>query len=466
MAAWTDGYFTGIPYTSRFYPELAPGYLAFSCLRQGWRPPALGAGSAYLELGCGQGFGLNLLAAANPHMSFRGVDFHAGQIANARALAAAAGLANVSFDDLSFEQVLALPPEDLPRFDIVALHGVWSWVSPENRAILVRLLDRVVTRGGMVFVSYNCLPTWAPLVPLQRFVRDYVGQAAGDPEVEVVNALRAALELCDGKAAYFEALPFLRRRIEQDLAQPAAYLAHEYLNAQSQPFFHADVAAALAPAGLTFAASANLAEDNVRLSAPPALRPTVETATDPIWRETLLDYAGNRAFRRDVFLRAGERLADSDRDALLGEMRFALLARPEGLSFEYPLPIGRMKGEEAVYRPLAEALGEGPKSYAELTALPAFAGREARLFQALSMMVGARQAHPLPVEGRAEAATTFNRMILGGLPSGEVPNYLAAGLIGAGVRVTPADLAMLARREPALEGSSEKLSLFQRLGAF
>src|SRR6478752_4438102 len=99
MAAWSEGYVTDIPYTSQYYPELAPGFLAFNCLRQSVRPPSLGPGSNYLELGCGQGFGLNLLAAANPAMQFLGIDFHPCQIANAQQLARAAGLANVTFED-------------------------------------------------------------------------------------------------------------------------------------------------------------------------------------------------------------------------------------------------------------------------------------------------------------------------------------------------------------------------------
>jgi len=148
MAAWSDGYFTDVSYTSNFYPELAPGFMAFACLRQGVRAPALGPGATYLELGCGQGFGLNLLAAANPGMTFCGVDFHPGQIDNAARLARAAGLSNIAFEDRSFEQLLALPPDRLPKADIVALHGVYSWVSPENRAavhVRARQLIRAMT---------------------------------------------------------------------------------------------------------------------------------------------------------------------------------------------------------------------------------------------------------------------------------------------------------------------------------
>src|SRR5262249_33239779 len=154
----------------KVYAELAPGFLAFACARQGVRPPRLGAGTRYLELGCGQGYGLALLAAANPAMDFIGVDFNPAHIAGARRLAEAAGLTNVAFEDFGSGQVLDLPAERLGRFDIVVLHGVYSWVSAENRAAIVEILDRAVTPGGLVYVSYNALPGWSANAPLQRFI--------------------------------------------------------------------------------------------------------------------------------------------------------------------------------------------------------------------------------------------------------------------------------------------------------
>src|SRR3954451_2489708 len=124
MAAWSDGYFTGVQYVRHYHGHMAPGLMALACLRQGVRPPDLGPGSTYLELGCGQGYGLNLIAAANPAMRFFGIDFNPGQIANAQRLAAAARLDNVQFQDLSFEQLLALPEGRIAPCDIIALHGV------------------------------------------------------------------------------------------------------------------------------------------------------------------------------------------------------------------------------------------------------------------------------------------------------------------------------------------------------
>jgi len=435
MAAWSDGYFTDVQYTANYYPELAPGFLAFACLRELVRPPVLGPGSSYLELGCGQGFGLNLLAAANPGMAFRGVDFHPGQIANASRLARAAGLSNVTFEDLSFEQMLALPEGRLPKFDIVSLHGIYSWVGPENRAVIVRILDRVVKPGGLVYVSYNCLPGWAPLAPLQRFVRDHVARTAGDPQARVMDALRAAMQLLEGGALYFERVPSLKQRITEALQQKPAYLVHEYLNADSHPFFHADVAQDLDRARLSFAASANFAEDLVHLAAPAALRPMIEAAQDRTWKEALLDYAANRPFRRDIFVRGRNILTRRERDALLEETRFTLLKPSDEVTFEFQVPVGQLKGDPGVYGPIVAALAEGPRSYGELSRLPQLSGaRDGVLLQAINLLVGSRQIHPAD-DAEAEAALAFNRAVLARTDFDEFPVHLACPKAGTGVRL-------------------------------
>lgn len=461
MAAWSDGYFTEVQYTGRFYAEMAPGFMSFACLRQGVRPPSLGPGATYLELGCGQGFGLNLLAAANPGMSFWGMDFHPGQIANAQRQARAAGLSNIVFEDASFEQMLSFPEGRLPKFDVIALHGVLSWVSPENRAFIVRILERMLKPGGMVYASYNCLPGWAPLVPLQRFIADYVAQTSGDAEVRVVEALRAAQQMVGSAIGHGDSAPMLRQRIEDALKQSPSYLIHEYLNANSHPFFHADVARELDGARLSFAASANIADDLVHLAAPAALQAQIQAAQDRTWRETLLDYASSKPFRRDIFVRGRNRLNGPEREALLDETRFTLLVQPEAASFEFPIPIGKITGAPAVYQPIIEALAEGPRSYGDLRRLPAFVAAPGEvLLQAVTLLVGGRQIHPLATDGDdGQAARAFNHTLLDRIAFDETPAHLACPAAGGGVQVDFADLVAaeaLARGETDPKAAADR----------
>jgi SAM-dependent methyltransferase len=441
MDSWSDGYFTDVAYTRHFFFQMAPGFMAFSCLRQGIRPPRLGPGSVYLELGCGHGFGLALMAAANPEMSFIGVDFHPGQIANGQRIAQNTGLDNLVLEDLSFEQVLALPDGRIPKCDVIALHGVYSWISPENRAAIVRILDRLLKPGGMVYVSYNCLPGWAGLAPLQRFMREYVARAPGPAEVEVLNSLHAASAMADGKAQYFQGL---KDEIDRALQQPPAYLIHEYLNEHFHPQFHADVAREMGGAKLTFAASASAAEDILHLAAPASLQAQIRDAQDGTWRQTLLDYSAGRRFRRDIFVRGRNAVGPAEREALLGQLRFALLKPATDIGLEFAIPIGKMQGDPDLYRPVIDALADQPRSFRELARLTGVP--DPKLLQALSLLVSDGHAHPLP-EGddahRNEAAARFNRALASGLVIEDGPYYVAAGQAGTAIRASLPELLAL-----------------------
>ena len=165
MANWSAGYVVDVEYTHGFYQELTPSLLGFLALLQGVQSPDPGASSlTYCELGCGQGFSTNLLAAANPQIQFHATDFNPGHIVGAQNLARAAAVKNVHFYDDSFAEFLSR--DDLPDFDFITLHGIYSWVSPENRQTIVEFIRRKLKPGGLVYISYNTMPGWASMMPL------------------------------------------------------------------------------------------------------------------------------------------------------------------------------------------------------------------------------------------------------------------------------------------------------------
>src|SRR5262249_8493325 len=164
-ADWTAGYVTEVGYTFGYYRELSPGVLRLASLVSGIAPPG-GQQLQYLALGFGQALPINVHAGANAG-TFWGTDFNPGQVAHARALAGASGAGAVLLDE-SFEDLAART--DLPEFDIIALHGVWTWISDENRRCIVDLMRRKLRAGGLVYISYNCFPGWAPAEPLRHLM--------------------------------------------------------------------------------------------------------------------------------------------------------------------------------------------------------------------------------------------------------------------------------------------------------
>src|SRR5262249_45085208 len=116
-----------IPYPSGFYSYQTPVLLDYVAAINGVEPAASeGRPFTYLDLGCGDGFTIILLAAAYPKCRFIGVDLNPEHIRIGTALAAAGGLANVRLIEGGFEDWRGL---DLPECDYVAMHGVYAWIS-------------------------------------------------------------------------------------------------------------------------------------------------------------------------------------------------------------------------------------------------------------------------------------------------------------------------------------------------
>lgn len=134
---WTAGYVTELAYTFGYYRELSPTLLRLACLSRGIAPPST-KDVRYLELGYGQGLSINVHAAAIDG-EFWGTDFNPAQVAHARALADASGSGAKLFEDFFAEFA---ERTDLPEFDIIGLHGIWTWISDENSRVIVELIKK------------------------------------------------------------------------------------------------------------------------------------------------------------------------------------------------------------------------------------------------------------------------------------------------------------------------------------
>ncbi len=170
MAGWDDGYVTDVVYTTNFYREITPAWLATAALLLGQRPPDLTRPFRYADLGCGHGFTALVVAATCPEAEVWAFDFNPAHIEWARLLASQAGLANVRFVEASFADLAALPESALPAFDFMVSHGVLSWISPENRKLLLEVYRQRLRAGGLAYVSYNVTTGWAGMVPLRRLM--------------------------------------------------------------------------------------------------------------------------------------------------------------------------------------------------------------------------------------------------------------------------------------------------------
>jgi SAM-dependent methyltransferase len=474
MAQWDDGYVTDVAYTSNFYREITPSWIALTSLLLGHRPPDLAAPFTYADLGCGNGFTSLIIAAACPHAEVWGFDFNPAHVEFANGLAARAGLTNVRFVESSFAALEAAPDSELPDFDIMVSHGVLSWISPANRKHLIGAVAKRLKPGGLVYLSYNVTTGWTGMVPVRMLMRMLTTASPERTDLAVPGVLDFVDRLKQAGASFFTANPALENRLTDIRKQDARYIAHEYLNQDWHPLMFTEVAGEMLEAKCRYIGSATLAENIDTVSVPPNVVPILAETRDPYLRETLRDLGCAQTFRRDLYRKGIAPMPAAEQQMLLDNLTLAGMgmAVPEG-GITFATPIGNVTGRPEVYEPLLSILEAGTLSVPQARVVPAFAGRAlVELIQAFTLLVAGGYAHPmLPGGGAAarhEAARRLNLAIAqANANAADLPRLAAPAIgsaIGADILETllvgelldgkPADVGALAAQLVGLLGRS------------
>jgi len=360
---WKDGYITEVEYVHGVYRELGPSVLNFILLLQSREPIALEQGFTYCDLGCGQGESVNLFAACHPEGQFHAIDFNYAHIAGARNLARQATISNATFWEASFADLGDL---DLPQFDFITLHGIYSWVGPENRQRIVDFLRNQLKPGGVVYISYNSLPGWSTHAPLRHLLSSYADTQSGSLEERVDRAISFVEGLKSAGASFFEANPSSKDFFEYICTLPRNYVVHEFFNRDWTLFYHAEVVRNLAAAKLSFVGSANFAEnqDMLRFSAP--LQQVLDGVADRVMRETVKDFSVGPLLRRDIFTRGRQKISSQAQLEFVDKTIFALVVPQARIERKVRFPIGEVILERELYDPILFALEEKPQTLAQL----------------------------------------------------------------------------------------------------
>ena len=443
---WTAGYVADIDYNSQYYSELNPVRLSLALLNAGYALPKI---KTACELGFGQGVSVNVHAAAEGGVQWYGNDFLPSQAAFAQGLAAEAG-SNAQLTDESFAQFFAR--DDLPDFDFVALHGIWSWISDENRALIVDFLRRKLRVGGVVYVSYNTLPGWAAAMPMRELFVQHARHMS-PPALDSVSKVEAALEhvakLFATKPGYLALNPQIETRFEALKGMDRRYLAHEYFNQDWRPMYFTEIAEAMSAAKLNFACSANYSDllDEVWMT--PEQAAIMEAAPNEVLTQTTRDYLVNQQFRRDIWIKGGERLPPAKGLELLGAQRVILVVPKSDVTLTATLGGREITLQEEVYKPLLAILGDNkPHAIADLNAALAAAGiQPLQVLQAVMVLISLNKLAPAQDEAAVAAsdasATRLNAAVVERARYSEAVTCLASPITGGGMTADRIALLML-----------------------
>jgi SAM-dependent methyltransferase len=457
MTDWGSGYVTDTAYVHDFCRVQVPSMLALAALTGG---AAASGGSGdplvYCDLGCGQGYTANLVAAANPAARVFGFDFNPSHIANARTLAGAGGLPNVEFREASFEELSRDPT--LPEFDVMCMHGVYGWISADNRRVLVSLIRTKLRPGGLLYISYDCMPGWAGIAPLRQIWAQYFAPRSGMPSPAALGeALAYSDALLKVGARFHRMFPFVQAQIERLKQTPRDYLAHELLPRDWQALSFGDVARQLADAKLVYVASAHLTDGVDRVNLTELQQQFVATISDPVLAEVTRDMIIARQFRRDVFVKGRMPLDEMQARTRWLNTRFALTSPGNIIDMTIDTALGKLQLRPDIYTPLLKVLSEGSVTLRNLIdRLPEPRPNWISLTDAIKVMVGRGDLQPcLPEDGdtkRAGSTRAFNSAVMARANRSAELGYLASPVTGGGVRVDRVtQMLLLARRDGSVD---------------
>jgi SAM-dependent methyltransferase len=457
--SWTDGYISEIDYTAGYFSELSPLQTRWALTCRGIKTRDL-TRPKYLELGFGQGVSFAVHSAVGAG-EYWGNDFNPAQAASTLDMIAASG-ANAHVLDASFAELAKR--DDLPEFDMIALHGIWSWISEENRGVIVDIIRRKLAPGGVVYISYNVTPGWSPMVPVRHMLQLHAART-GSEGAGVSARLEAALgfveKLGDSGALYFKAHPQVLNRLKRFRAKPGKYAVHELMNEHWYPMPFSAIAEELEDAKLSHGANATLLEqiDGLNLSADG--QALVSSITDVWLRETVRDFLANTQFRRDYFVRGPRKMPSLAQGEALRQFRVVLAEDPSTITLEVAGSRGTAKLQESVYAPLIEALasdGSRAKSLAELdAATPKLSFGQ--LVQAVTVLLGKGSACLVQSDAEIEQARprsrALNRHFMQISRSNSERNHLASPVSGAGVVASRVDQFFLSAHSEGKTRPSE-----------
>ncbi len=438
MSDWTSGYVAEIGYTFGYYNELNPLRIKLAFLNHGLMFPEVGAAC---ELGFGQGLSVGLHAAASV-VQWHGTDFNPSQAGFAQDLVEASGAGARLFDE-AFDEFARRT--DLPQFDYIGVHGIWSWISDENRQIIVEFIRKRLKVGGVLYISYNTLPGWASFAPMRHLLVQHsrvMGVEGGGIVNRIDGALEFAEKLLATKPGYSRANVQIDERVARLKSLPKQYLAHEYFNRDWMPMHFSAMAEWLAPAKVQFACTAHFLDHVDILNFSVEQKAFLNTISDPYLRETTRDFLVNQQFRRDYWVKGLRRLNPVDQTEALRQVRVVLVANRHDIELKVTGHNGEAALQEQIYAPILDLLADHkPRTLGQIEqALNGKGVNFSQMQQAITILSGI--GHVVAAQDDAvaqklrKATDKVNIYLINNSRGNNEIAYLASPVLGGGIMVT------------------------------
>lgn len=318
----TDGYNIDINYSYGYYRELSPLKFRLNCLIRGIKPPEI---STACELGYGNGLSLNIHSAAS-NVEWYGTDFNPSQANFATDLANLSGNGAKIYADSFLD---FLHRKDLPDFDFIGFHGIYSWVDEKNRGYLRDFISKKLKVGGVVYASYNILPGFIDLLPFRNVIKnyaDFMQPQSKDSIGKLSGALDFFEKLSQVDAAFISTNLKLKSEVDRMKNLDKPYLVHEFMNKSWEIMDFLQIHKELSESKINFVFPADFKsmwEHIVHTDGQKAMLDSIENV---YFREYVRDLMNNTRFRKDYYIKGAQALSVAEQKNLIEQMRLILIA--------------------------------------------------------------------------------------------------------------------------------------------
>lgn len=454
MPHWTSGYVTDIGYTYTYSAELNPLRTRLAFLNVGIKPPEI----AYAcELGFGQGISLNIHAAASS-VGWWGTDFNPKQAIYAKELSEHTK-SGATVSDESFAEFATR--SDLPKFDFIGMHGVWSWISDENRRIIVEFIRKHLNLGGVLYVGYNTLPGWSSFAPMRNLLHKHaeiMGSINRGTLQSVEDAIQFGEKLLATNPNFAKQNPQVSERFEKIRTQGRDYLAHEFFNRDWHPMYFSTMSEWLEPAKLQYASSANYFDHINALNLSKEQTELLDSIANPVLKESTRDFLVNKQFRTDYWVRGASMLSKKEQGKLFREERVILTANRENIQFSMRGAIGNIDLNKAIYEPILEQLSSHePQSLGKIESAVASNGIGfSEIIQAIFVLIEVGYVASVNTDediNKVKPVTEIsNRYSIHSSPEHTEHNFLTSPVTGGAILVSRIEKLFLLALESGHEG--------------
>ncbi|PNV84600.1 MAG: hypothetical protein C0627_00430 [Sulfurimonas sp.] len=226
--------------------------------------------------------------------------------------------------------------DELPKFDLIAIHGIYSWIDEKNQSIINDFIDKHLSSKGIVYISYNTKPGTDAFRPAQHIIKEVVEQLTSHIE-NTDDKIKATLNWMEKfhttDPAYLNAFATIKKRIDTFKGKDVNYIYHEYLNDNWFSFYFSEMAKNLTPAGLKYLGQSQYSDDLEVLNYTNEQIEVYKELPTPL-KQDVQDSMTNTQFRKDLWMRDANAMSSEIKQEFIKNQQVILSVPYELVSLE------------------------------------------------------------------------------------------------------------------------------------